>query len=94
MGSHLDKIIVNGIIQALDNAGHVYQAVGIRCGRIHPNLDFIAREVSPNTYVNVMPQYRPTFRAHEFPDINRRPDTNEYASVVRHARKLELRLSR
>jgi putative pyruvate formate lyase activating enzyme len=32
---------------------------------------WVAEELSPNTYVNLMAQYRPEHRAHEFPDINR-----------------------
>jgi len=56
-------------------------------------LDFIAREISPNTYVNVMEQYRPAYRAHEFPEISRRITPTEYRSVVAHARRLGLRLS-
>ena len=56
-------------------------------------LDFIAREISPNTYVNVMAQYRPCFHAHEFPQIARRPTDEEYLAVLRHARKLGLRIS-
>ena len=82
-----DGIAVKGLlIRHLVMPGHTDESLEI--------LDFIAREVSPNTVVNVMAQYRPTFRAHEFPAINRRPETNEYISVVRHARKLGLRLSR
>ena len=82
-----DGIAVKGLlVRHLVMPGHTDESMEI--------LDFIAHEVSPNTYVNVMAQYRPTFRAREFPEINRRPDTNEYASVVRHARKLGLRVSR
>ena len=33
---------------------------------------FIAEEVSCNTYVNIMPQYRPEHRAREFPELVRR----------------------
>ena len=56
-------------------------------------LDFIAREISPNTYVNVMDQYRPAYRAHEFPEISRRITRSEYLRVLRHAEKLGLRIS-
>ena len=35
-------------------------------------LDFIAREISPNTYVNVMDQYHPAGRARDFPELGRR----------------------
>ncbi|MCC7168311.1 MAG: hypothetical protein IT565_12150, partial [Rhodospirillales bacterium] len=31
-------------------------------------MDFLAREISPHTYVNIMGQYRPCHRAHEVPD--------------------------
>ena len=56
-------------------------------------LDFIASEVSANTYVNVMDQYRPAFRAGEFPEINRRITRAEHATARDHAVKLGLRLS-
>jgi len=56
-------------------------------------LDFIAERVSEKTYVNVMPQYRPVYRACEHPDINRRPTPEEFRSVRDHALTLGLRLS-
>jgi putative pyruvate formate lyase activating enzyme len=40
-------------------------------------LAFLAREISPNTYVNLMDQYRPCHRAEEFPELNRRPTASE-----------------
>jgi len=55
-------------------------------------LDFIAREISPDTFVNVMDQYRPAYRAHEYPNLARRITPGEYRKVVRHARQLGLRL--
>ena len=36
-------------------------------------VDFLAEEVSVDTYINIMGQYRPCYRADAFPDINRRP---------------------
>jgi len=56
-------------------------------------LDFIAREISPDTYVNVMSQYRPSYRAHEFHPIARRITMEEFDTVRRHAEKLGLRLA-
>jgi len=56
-------------------------------------LEFIARELSPHSYVNVMDQYRPTYRAHEFPEIARRPTYEEYEEARLYAQKLGLRLS-
>ena len=56
-------------------------------------LDFLAAEISANTYVNVMDQYRPAFRAREYPSIARRITHHEYTSAYRHAEELGLRLS-
>lgn len=47
---------------------------------------FIARELSPHSYVNVMFQYRPLYRAAEFPEIARRPTLEEYRAALRAAR--------
>ncbi|MGD9092419.1 MAG: radical SAM protein, partial [Anaerolineales bacterium] len=35
-------------------------------------VQFLAEEISPNTYLNLMDQYRPAFKAHHFPKLNRR----------------------
>ncbi|MFO7964093.1 MAG: radical SAM protein [Desulfobacterales bacterium] len=35
-------------------------------------MRFIARDISPNTYVNIMPQYRPCGTAHHTPELSRR----------------------
>ena len=35
-------------------------------------MRFLAEEVSPNTFVNLMSQYRPSYRADEYPPLNRR----------------------
>jgi len=32
---------------------------------------FLAEEISPNTYINVMGQYRPAYRAHNHPPLDR-----------------------
>ncbi|HET6497500.1 MAG TPA: radical SAM protein, partial [Coriobacteriia bacterium] len=34
---------------------------------------FLAEEVSADTYINIMAQYRPCYRAHEFPELARCP---------------------
>ena len=54
-------------------------------------IDFLA-EVSPRCCVNVMGQYRPLFRADEFPEINRRPLPDEVAKVKSYALKRGLRV--
>ncbi|MGQ9600505.1 MAG: radical SAM protein [Anaerolineae bacterium] len=50
------------------------------------------RQLSPNTYINVMDQYRPCYRAHELPPLNRRITHQEYAEAVRLALEASLRL--
>jgi len=56
-------------------------------------MDFLADEVSPNTYVNVMAQYRPLYRASRYPEIDRRPTLEEVERVRAHAARRGLRLS-
>jgi len=49
-------------------------------------VDFIASEISRDTYINVMDQYRPCFRASSFPEIARPLTQAEYAEAIRLAR--------
>lgn len=53
-------------------------------------MEFIAREISLNSYVNIMDQYRPLHRAHRSPEINRLITEMEYDEVVEHALSLGL----
>jgi putative pyruvate formate lyase activating enzyme len=53
-------------------------------------LAFLAREISPDTYVNLMDQYRPCYRADEFPPLDRRPTRTEMAAARVIARELGL----
>jgi putative pyruvate formate lyase activating enzyme len=53
---------------------------------------FLRDEVSPRTYINVMAQYRPCYRADQMPPLDRRPTAAEYADAVRLARDAGLRL--
>ncbi|MEM4246532.1 MAG: radical SAM protein [Candidatus Bathyarchaeia archaeon] len=53
-------------------------------------LKFIAEEVSTNTYLNIMDQYRPCYKAHEYPELNRRITSEEYAEAVRLAQEAGL----
>ncbi len=48
-------------------------------------IDFLAKEISPNTAINVMDQYRPCYKAHLHPPINRRPTCEEIESVRQYA---------
>jgi putative pyruvate formate lyase activating enzyme len=51
---------------------------------------FLAQEVSTNTYLNVMDQYRPCYRGHELPPLNRRITSEEHAEAVRLAHEAGL----
>ena len=54
-------------------------------------LRFLARELSVDTYVNVMDQYRPCGKAHDFPPINRRLSNDEFQGALKLAREAGLR---
>jgi len=45
-------------------------------------VEFLANEVSSNTYVNVMAQYHPCHRAHDFPALSRAVTREEYLEAV------------
>ncbi len=49
-------------------------------------MRFLAHEVSPHTYVNVMDQYRPCGLAREYPEINRRISIEEFEDALQMAR--------
>jgi len=51
---------------------------------------FLAEEVSTDTWVNIMDQYRPCYRAGEFPEISRRLTGTEYREAVILARRAGL----
>jgi putative pyruvate formate lyase activating enzyme len=50
-------------------------------------MRFLATEVSTNTYVNIMNQYRPCGRAHEHPKLDRSVTRAEYLDAVNSARE-------
>ncbi len=54
-------------------------------------LRFIAEEISPNTYVNLMDQYRPSYRVPQYPELNRRISREEYQEAADLAAQLGLR---
>jgi len=43
---------------------------------------FLAEQISPNTYLNLMDQYRPAFNARQFPKLNRRITPQEYQAAI------------
>lgn len=54
-------------------------------------MGFLAREISPRTWVNVMDQYRPCYRAGEDPRIGRRITRAEFDGAMEAARRSGLR---
>ena len=53
-------------------------------------MTWIANELPRDTYVNIMAQYRPMYKAKEYPEIDRPITYTEYNSVVNHAKALGL----
>jgi putative pyruvate formate lyase activating enzyme len=53
-------------------------------------LRFIAEELSPNSYVNVMSQYRPAGKAFRHKELSRYPTPEEYSQAVEIARNYGL----
>lgn len=54
------------------------------------SLKFIRERISKNTYLSIMSQYCPAFKAHDFKDISRRIERREYDNVVDEAFSLGL----
>ena len=54
-------------------------------------LRFIAEEISPDTYLNLMDQYRPCYRAHEYPKLDRPIMRIEVHEVLELAERYVLR---
>ncbi len=53
-------------------------------------MRFISEELSPNSYVNLMDQYRPEFKAKDFPVLNRRITRDEYLEAISMAKDFGL----
>jgi putative pyruvate formate lyase activating enzyme len=53
-------------------------------------VQFLAERISRATYLNIMDQYRPAFRADCYPELDRRVTREEYHAAVRMAREAGL----
>lgn len=81
----------------LDDAGIAEKGLIIRL-LVLPNevsgtkesLKFIKTNISKNAYLSIMSQYYPTFKSHNFRDISRRVNRDEYNNVVDEAFSLGL----
>lgn len=56
-----------------------------------PIMEFLSRELSPGTYLNIMAQYHPCGTAHRDEFINRRVLAEEVAQAIRAARQCGLK---
>ncbi len=48
-------------------------------------MEFLSREISPGTYVNIMPQYRPCGKAWDHPSLRRPISLEEYREALQEA---------
>ena len=46
-------------------------------------MEWIAENLPKDTYVNIMAQYNPVYKAYDYPEISRRTTSEEYKKVVR-----------
>ena len=53
-------------------------------------IEWIAKNLPKDTYLNLMSQYRPMYKAHDYPEISRRLTRKEYADAVKWAREAGL----
>lgn len=53
-------------------------------------MEWIAKNLPKDTYINIMAQYNPCYKAFDYPEISRRITKDEYNRVVKHAKALGL----
>ncbi len=53
-------------------------------------LDFVSSEISPDSYINIMDQYRPMYRAYRHPSLNRPVTVSEYSEALAYASSVGL----
>ncbi len=75
----------NGIAQRVLLIRHLVLPEGL--AGTEQVMRFLAREISPNSYVNVMAQYRPCGRAAEVPALRRAITPEEYQKAIQAANK-------
>ena len=73
----------------INESGIAYRGLIVRHLVLPGNLagtaeifDFLAKEISPDTYINIMDQYYPAFHAKDFPPLDRKLQGREYESAV------------
>ena len=51
---------------------------------------WVAETLSPATYVNIMAQYHPEYKAHDYPELSRRITDKEYLQSLHWAKEAGL----
>jgi len=59
-----------------------------------PVLDFVAKNFRDRVIVNIMPQYRPEYKAYQYPDISKGLTSEEFEKAIDYAEKLGLNFIR
>lgn len=54
-------------------------------------MEFISKEISPDSYINIVEQYYPAYKAGEYEPLNRRITGDEYDKALGIAREAGLR---
>lgn len=62
-----------------------------KLARTEAIMKFIAEEISPNTFVNIMDQYYPAHEARKYPELSRRVSRAEYRQALEIARAAGLK---
>ena len=75
----------NGIMQRGLMIRHLVMPNNI--GGSEKIMDWIAEHLPNDTYVNIMVQYNPLYKAYDYPEISRRITSEEYAKVVKRAKE-------
>lgn len=83
-----DLEIIDGIAKRGLLIRHLVMPGGL--AGTHQIMEFIAKELSLNTYINIMAQYRPSGEAYRFKEINRPITTEEYLEAIEIAHSLGL----
>jgi putative pyruvate formate lyase activating enzyme len=83
------KIDENGVAQRGLLVRHLVMPHGI--AGTDEVMEFISKELSANTYVNVMDQYRPCGTAHDDQYISRRLSSKEYSAALKSAEQAGLK---
>jgi putative pyruvate formate lyase activating enzyme len=54
-------------------------------------FEFIAKEISKNTFINIMDQYWPAYKAYQYPELSRRITEKEFQEAINLAKKFGLK---